>query len=162
MKKQILITSVAILMTIALFAQKSIPEMKIKDLYGTPVSTSEFTKGDQPVLLVFWATWCTHTIDGLGSISDDYLDDWSEEYDLKVVAVSVDDMRTFAKVKPMAISQGWEFDIYTDVNADFKRSMNVNNAPFMMLFNSDGKMAWQQNAFNPGDEEVIEAELEKL
>ena len=114
------------------------------------------------MLLVFWATWCSHTKDGLTSINDDYLTDWQDEFDLQIVAISVDDARNIHKVRPYADGQGWEFDVYTDANSDFKRAMNVNNAPFFMIVNQNSEVVWQHNSFAPGDEEIIYQELLKL
>ncbi|MEZ4722193.1 MAG: TlpA disulfide reductase family protein [Flavobacteriales bacterium] len=162
MKKTTLIAIWILMGASNLFAQKTIENVEIRDLNGKAVMSSEVHESGRPMLLVFWATWCSHTKDGLTSINDDYFTDWQDEFDLQVVAVSVDDARNIHKVRPFVNGKGWEFDIYTDANADFKRAMNVNNAPFFMIVNSNGEVVWQHNTFVPGDEDIIYQELLKL
>lgn len=156
------ICMVFILLHTAGHAQKTLAAVEVRDLDGRPFSSAEFGKEGSPFLLVFWATWCTHTKDGLTSINDDYLQDWQDEFGLEVVAVSVDDTRNLYKVKPFVDGRGWEFKVYSDVNGDFRRAMNVNNAPHFLLLNKDRNVVWQLNSFAPGDEETIYRELLKL
>lgn len=141
------------------FSQKNIANVEIRKLDNTSVMSGDLVEEGRPTLIVFWATWCSHTKDALTSINDDYLEDWISDFDLNLIAISVDDSRNLAKVKPFADGQGWEFDVFTDVNSDFKRAMNVNNAPHFMLFDLDGNLVWQQNSFAPGDEYTIEKQL---
>lgn len=143
-------------------SQKTIGNVEIRDLENKPVMSASIIEEGRPTLLVFWATWCSHTKDGLSEINDDYLEDWMEEYNLKVVAISVDDSRNLHKVKPFVDGKGWEFDVYTDVNADFKRIMNVNNAPFFMLLDEEGNVVWSHNTYLPGDAVTIEEQIQKL
>lgn len=153
---------VSLIATATLQAQKTLGNVEIRDLNNKPVMSGTIHEKGKPLLLVFWATWCSHTKDGLTSINDDYLEDWRDKFELQTIAVSVDDSRNLHKVKPFSDGQGWEFEIYTDVNADFKRVMNVNNAPFFMLLNGSGEVVWQQNSYMPGDEETIYEELVNL
>lgn len=144
------------------YSQKTMPDVEVRDLEGHPFSSTGFGEEGKPVLLVFWATWCTHTKDGLTSINDDYLNDWKDEFGLEIVAVSVDDTRNLYKVKPYVHAKGWEFEVYTDANGDFRRAMNVNNAPHFLLLDTMRQVVWQLNSFAPGDEETIYQELLKL
>jgi peroxiredoxin len=113
-------------------------------------------------LLVFWATWCSHTSTGLTTIQDDYLIDWIDDYNLKIVAVSVDDSKTSNRAVTIANTNAWEFDVFIDENGDFKRAMGVNSAPYIFLIDSSGKIIWQQNAYLDGEEDRIEEKLSKL
>jgi cytochrome c biogenesis protein CcmG/thiol:disulfide interchange protein DsbE len=144
------------------FSQNDIPSTQLTSMDGDNVNSDEVFAAGQPILLVFWATWCTHTSTGLTTIQDDYFDDWKEQFNIKVVAVSVDDAKSSNRVPLVANTKGWEFDIFLDLNGDLKRAMGVNNAPFVFLLDSEGKIIWQQNAYNEGDEERIEEELSKL
>lgn len=148
--------------TLSLQAQKTIGNVEIRDLDNKPLMSADIIEEGKPTLLVFWATWCSHTKDGLSTIYDDYLEDWQDDYDLKLVTVSVDDSRNLHKVRPFVDGKGWDFDVYTDVNADFKRIMNVNNAPFFMLLDKDGTVVWSHNTYLPGDAEAIAEQLQKL
>lgn len=135
---------------------QTIPSMQLKSIDGQEKNTGDIFTSGQPVLLIFWATWCNHTSTGLTTIQDDYLVDWIDTYNLKVIAVSVDDVKTSNRAITVANTNGWEFEVYLDVNSDFRRAMGVNNAPHVFLFNSDGEVIWQQNAYMDGDEDRIE------
>lgn len=135
---------------------QNIPTMQLKSVDGQEKNTAEVFASGQPILLIFWATWCNHTSTGLTTIQDDYLIDWIDTYNLKVIAVSVDDVKTSNRAITVANTNGWDFEVYLDVNGDFRRAMGVNNAPHVFLFNSDGEVIWQQNAYMDGDEDRIE------
>ncbi|MDG1776146.1 MAG: TlpA disulfide reductase family protein [Crocinitomicaceae bacterium] len=141
---------------------QNIPSVQMESIDGTRVHSEEVFPLGRPTLLVFWATWCNHTTTGLSNIQDDYLDEWQEEFDLNIVAVSVDDAKTYNRAVSVANSNGWDFDIYLDKNGDFKRAMGVNNAPHVVLINAEREVVWQQPAFMNGDEDIIQEELEKF
>lgn len=145
-----------------LFAQNAIPTTQLTSLEGASHSTDDIFKTGQPILLVFWATWCSHTTTGLTEIQDDYFDDWVDDHNLKVVAVATDDAKTSTRVPLVANSSGWDYEIYTDINGDFRRAMGINNAPYLILINSLGEIVWQQNAYFEGDAEIIDAKLTKM
>lgn len=143
-------------------AQSDIPDLFLNSIDGEQLNTKDIFNGEQPILLVFWASWCVHTSTGLTTIQDDYLEEWQSLFNIKVVAVSVDDMKTSNRAVMVANSQGWEYDIFLDVNGDFKRAMGVNSAPHVFIIDLTGKIMWQQNVYTDGDEERIQEELFKL
>ncbi|XOV65818.1 MAG: TlpA family protein disulfide reductase [Fluviicola sp.] len=142
------------------FAQNSIPTTQLTSLEGLSHSTEDIFKTGQPILLVFWATWCSHTTTGLTEIQDDYFVDWVDDHNLKVVAT--DDAKTSNSFPLVANSSGWDYEMYSDINGDFRRAMGINNAPYLILFNAQGEIVWQQNAYFEGDAEIINAKLAKM
>ncbi|MBK6775319.1 MAG: hypothetical protein IPG74_05540 [Flavobacteriales bacterium] len=49
-----------------------------------------------------------------------------------------------------------------DPNGDLKRAMNVQNVPHTVLIDGSGKIVWQHNVYNPGDENELYAKLKAL
>ena len=143
-------------------AQSSIPQMHLKSIEGTELSTEEIFAAGQPILIVFWATWCTHTTTGLNNMQDDYLEDWINDFDLKVVVISVDDAKTSSRAITVVNGSGWDYEVYLDQNGDFRRAMVVTNAPHMVLLNNQSEIIWQKSSYLIGDEELIQEELDKL
>ncbi len=47
-------------------------------------------------------------------------------------------------------------------NSDLKRAMNVNNPPHTFLVDKNGKIVWQHNGYQPGDEEELYELVKKL
>ncbi|UTW63080.1 TlpA family protein disulfide reductase [bacterium SCSIO 12741] len=137
------------------------PSCDIFDPQGNQVSSDQITNDQQPILVIIWATWCHHSLDGMNSIMEDYYDDWQEQYGLKIVAISVDDSRNTQKVVPLYNGNGWEYELYLDPNADLKRKLGVTAAPHLFVLNGDRRIIWQQNSMNPGDEDKIAGVLEE-
>ena len=49
----------------------------------------------------------------------------NENYNIKVLALSTDDARSKKRVRPMVSGKNWSFEVYSDTNQEFKRSLNV-------------------------------------
>ena len=134
--------------------KSDLPRVDIKDLTGKTINTSSLLDGDSPVILSFWATWCSPCIKELDAISEN-LEDWQDETDVRVIAISIDDSRTSMRVHPLADGRGWEFDVYLDSNGDLKRAMNVVNPPHTFVINTMGEIVYQHTAYAEGDEEEL-------
>ncbi len=164
MIKTTIISTVFFLYTLFSFGQnegRSIPDVTVKKLDNSSFQTSEITNDGNPIIISFWATWCSPCKRELNAIAEDF-EDWVDETGVKLVAISIDDARNMHKVKPYADGQGWEYDVYIDANADFKRAMNVNNVPHTFLIDGNGHIVWQHNSYAPGDEDELYELVEKL
>lgn len=133
---------------------KSLPEIALKTVEGKSFNTSEIKNGGKPVLIVFWKICCKLPEKQLDALAELY-DKWKAETGVKIIAVSIDDSKTSAKVAPFVNGKGWEFDVLLDVNSDFKRAMNVVSVPHTFLLNGRGEIVWQKVLFNDGDETEI-------
>lgn len=137
-------------------AQNKIPSVKLKDVAGKEVNTADLNNDGKPMIVSFWATWCKPCLKEMKAIGDVYTD-WVDETGVKMVAVSIDDARSSAKVKTMADANGWEYEILLDVNGDFKRAMNVANPPHVFIIDGKGNIVYQHNGYSEGSEnELIE------
>ncbi len=155
MKYFLTLASITLLGISSLFAQdgRKIPMVEIKNIDGSTFNTADI-KNDGPIIISFWATWCSPCKRELNTIAEDFID-WQDDTGVKLVAISIDDARNMHKVKPYIDGQAWEYDVYLDPNADFKRAMNVNNVPHTFLVDNDGNIVWQHNSYQPGDEEEL-------
>ena len=149
------------LMSMAMDGGSKIPSVKLKDIDGNSVNTAELSNDGKPMVISFWATWCAPCKKELNAIHEVY-EDWQDETGVKVIAVSIDDARSATRVKPYVDAQGWEFEVLMDTNGDFKRSLNVNNAPQTFLVDGNGDIVWTHSGYSPGDEYELLEEIEKL
>lgn len=161
MMKKFSILFITLFAVIAVQAQHKLPSANVKTLKGEVVNTNTLNNDGKPMIISFWATWCKPCIRELMTINDEY-EDWQEETGVKLIAISIDDARTMNKVAPFVNGKGWEYEVYIDSNADFKRAMNVNNVPHTFLLNGDGEVVWQHNSYAPGDEEELYENVVKL
>ncbi len=138
-----------------------IPAVNVKKLDGSTINSSTFTNNGKPIIISFWATWCKPCKKELDAISENYTD-WQKETGVKLIAVSVDDARSIAKVPTDVKTKGWEYEIYTDENGDLQRAMNVNNVPHTFIVDGAGNIVYSHNSYAEGDEDVLFENIKKL
>ena len=163
MKKIVFLISIT-LFTIHAFSQdnNNIPQLDLKTLDGQVFNTENIDNGDNPIILSFWATWCKPCIKELTAYNEHYID-WHEETGVKIIAVSVDNARSMARVAPFVNGRGWtDIQFYLDPNQDFKREMNIINVPHTLLLNKDNEVVWQHTSYSEGDEYEVYDQLIEL
>lgn len=141
-------------------SNKKVASVQLKDMDGATVNTAAL-EVDGPIIISFWATWCSPCKRELNTIQDLY-PDWQDETGVTLVAVSVDDEKTKNSVPMYVNGKGWEYIVLMDTNGDFKRAMGVNNVPHTFLVDKDGNIVYSHNNFAPGDEDELYEELLKL
>ena len=97
----------------------------------------------------------------LTAINEVYAD-WQKETGVKLYAVSIDDSRSTSNILPMVNSRGWDFEVLSDANGEFKRAMNVVEIPHMFILNKNKEIVWQHDSYKEGDEKEIIKVLRKL
>src|SRR5690554_7545255 len=118
--------------------------MQLKDIEGKTIQTGQLENDGKPMIISFWATWCTPCKKELNAIHDLYID-WQDETGVRLIAVSVDDQRTASRVVPYVDSRSWEYQILLDPNGDLKRAMGVNNVPHTFLVDGNGNIVYSHN-----------------
>jgi cytochrome c biogenesis protein CcmG/thiol:disulfide interchange protein DsbE len=139
----------------------TVPSVNIKDLKGSMINTGTFNNDGKPMIINFWATWCMPCKRELNNIAEVYID-WVEETGVKLIAISIDDARSESRVIPYVNGADWDYEVYIDSNADFKRAMNVNNVPHTFLVDGEGNVVWQHNNYAPGDEDELYDQVKAL
>ena len=161
-KKTVFSFLIASLFTLISLAQnKVLPNTQVKTLDGSNFNINQLENDGNPIVISFWATWCKPCKKELNNIAEIY-EDWQDETGVKLVAISIDDTRSMAKVTPFVNASDWEYEVYLDPNGDFKRAMGVSTVPHTFLLNGQNKIVWQHKGYVDGDEMELFKEIKKL
>ncbi len=155
---------ISLLSSVSLIAQEgsnAVPAVNVQKLDGSAFSTGDLENDGSPIIINFWATWCSPCKRELNNIAEMY-EEWQDETGVKIVAISIDDARNMAKVAPYVNGKAWEYEVYIDPNGDFKRALGVNNVPHTFLVDSKGSIVWQHNSYSEGDEYELFELVQKL
>lgn len=142
-------------------AQKTLPNVELKTLDGKSVKLEEVVKNGQITILSAWATWCAPCKKELDAIADFY-PDWQKDYNVQLVAISIDTQRALSKVAPLVAEKRWEYTVLSDINQQFMNAMGFQAIPQTFLVNQEGKIVYSHNGYVPGDEYELEKEIKKL
>lgn len=160
MRTTLLVLSLSLLSLIS-GAQSKLPSVTLQTMDGKKVDTRTWSNNGRPMIVNFWATWCAPCKRELAAIADKYAD-WQKSTGVKLIAVSIDDARSMARVAPYVNGQEWDYEVYLDPNGDLKRALNVNNVPHTFLLNGNGEIVYQHNNYEPGDENELFKKVQEL
>jgi cytochrome c biogenesis protein CcmG, thiol:disulfide interchange protein DsbE len=169
MKKLILLLGIAIMgLTFNAKAQPEskqetaeFPSIVLKDLEGKDVDLKKLTQEGKVTIISFWATWCSPCKKELENMTD-LIKGWEKDYNVQLIAISIDDARNAMKVKPYVDGKNWKFKVLLDVNSDTRRNLNFSNVPYTLLVDKTGKIVFRHTGYSEGDEFVLEEQIKKL
>lgn len=144
-----------------MFTEKQLPSVEITDLNGSTVNIADYGKTGKITIINFWATWCGPCKLELNNIAELY-PDWQDEFDVQLIAVSIDDSRNTAKVKTYINGHAWDYTVLLDANQDLKRALNFQAPPFTLLLDKEGTIVSTHTGYKEGDEFVLEDEIKEL
>ena len=133
------------------FSQTTIPNITLNTLNGKSVKIQDEISKDKITILSFWASWCVPCINELDAISEVY-EDWQEDFNLELIAISTDDARTQKRIRPMVNGKGWPYKILLDKNQELKRALNISTIPQIIIL-KDSKIIYIHSGYSPGVED---------
>ena len=145
----------------SLMAQTALPSVQIKDLTGQNVNIQDYIQEGKITVISFWATWCSPCKKELDNISEVY-ETWQEEYDVELLAISVDNSRSQAKIRPMTDTKGWDYTILHDPNQVMMQALNFQSVPQTYLIDQNGQIVYEHTGYLPGDEIELEDHIVEL
>jgi peroxiredoxin len=140
---------------------KTLPNVVLKKLTGESVNIQEYAQNGKVTVLSFWATWCSPCKRELDALTELY-PEWQEKYDIEILAITIDDARALAKVRPIVEQQGWPFEILSDVNQELMEALNLQTVPQSFVVNKNGEIVYEHSGYQPGDEYELEEVIEGL
>ncbi len=113
-------------------AQDNLPATALKTLGGEKVLITDIVDNDKITILSFWATWCKPCKLELDNFADLY-PDWQDDYDVEIIAITIDDARQLRKVKPMVDTKQWEYTVLSDINRDLHKALGGVDIPYTVV-----------------------------
>ncbi|MDE7467880.1 MAG: TlpA family protein disulfide reductase [Muribaculaceae bacterium] len=148
-----IILSLALVMG-AFTASAALPAAELRTTDGKKIDASTISNDGKPFVVSFFATWCKPCLRELKAIAEVY-PDWQDETGMKLFAVSIDDGQNAAKVRPLADSEGWEYEVLLDSNSELARAMGVQMVPHVVIFDGKGNVVESHAGYTDGSEEHI-------
>lgn len=157
----LIIASLAFIISSFKGTMSSVPSVDLKTLDGKTVNIKDYISEDKITVMSFWATWCSPCKRELDAIMEVY-PDWQDEYDVQLLAITIDDARSLAKVPALVETKGWEYTVLADVKRELQKSLNFQTVPQTFLINKKGEIVYTHSGYSPGDEYELEDEIKKI
>lgn len=139
--------------TFSFSAQKSLPEVTVFNFNGKPIKIQNELDNNKVTVISFWATWCVPCINELDTIADVY-DDWQEETNVEIIAISIDDARGQKRIKPLVNGKDWPYKILIDKNQEFKRALNISVIPHILIVKNN-EVLYRHTGYTAGGEDEL-------
>ena len=150
--KTIFINFILLLAVPFSFSQSIFADLRTLD--GAFISSEKVVSGNQGTILVFWKVGNETCYDNLENLQEV----WAgtiKAMGVRLVAICENDGINWPKVKPLVYGKDWDFDIYIDMNGDFKRLMEVNDFPYTLLLDNKEEIKCRYSGYCNGDEEQL-------
>ena len=128
--------------------EKPAPDFTLRDLKGNQVSLSGFR--GQPVVLNFWATWCSPYLEAL----------YTKYKDQGLVVIGMNTETDYMKVKRFAEPR-ISYTVLLDGSTQ-AQGYDISGIPCTYYIDRKGIVQHRSVGFGPGDEVLIEEKIKKL
>ncbi len=150
-----------LLFAMSVTAQKTVPSVNVKTLDGKTVNLKDYiANSGKTIIIDFWATWCSPCKKELDTVADFY-DDWKKNYNVELLAITIDNQRALPKVPGIVESKGWEYTIFAGNEEEMRNAFNFQTIPQTLVIDKSGKIVFEHNGYVPGDEEELEKAVVK-
>ncbi|MFH1129040.1 MAG: peroxiredoxin family protein [Candidatus Omnitrophota bacterium] len=119
------------------------PDFKLVNLEKNTVVLSTYRKLQQPVLLIFWTTWCPYCRDQLMEINDKYAQ--LTKNNLGLLAINVGE--SVGKVEKFVSLRNFSYEFLLDQDTNVARSFGIMGVPTYVLIDKDGYISTVGNSF---------------
>ena len=131
------------------------PDFQLQNLEGDPVSLSELR--GKPVILNFWATWCSPCVHEMPYLQQVY-EEWSGK-GLVLLAINIG--ATSSKVTEFLQGHSLFLPVLLDTKQDIARRYNIQYIPTTFFIDKDGIIQVVKVGAFP-NKEAIETDLSKI
>jgi peroxiredoxin len=128
------------------------PDFELKDLADLSVKLSKY-KGQKPVLLYFWATWCPYCMaarPGVIKLRND-----TPQAELELLAVNVGGGDSLARVKKFEEAHPAPFTVLYDGETKVTRAYQVQGIPLFVVVDKSGVIKYRSTDLPPDIKKLL-------
>lgn len=134
-------------------ARKEAPDFTVYDSEGNKVSLSDLQ--GKPVVMNFWASWCTYCEDEFPYFEDAY-----ERYGDEVTFMMINASETQDVIDTYIDEEGYSFPVYNDAERDAATKYDISSVPATYFIDENGRIA--KEIIGATDKETILANVSEL
>ncbi len=135
------------------------PDFSLPTPDGSTVRLSDYI-GKSVILIDFWSTTCGPCMEEMPHLVDLYKAKKAQGF--VVLAVSLDGPESIAEVNRVVHDKGMVFPVLLDQETTVVTRYNPKRElPYMVIIDKKGNIVFKRASYTPGDERVVNAEVEK-
>lgn len=127
-------------------------DFELKDTNGSGHRLSSY-KGNRPVLLYFWATWCPACLAVKPQVAGMRKD--VPESELEILGINVGGVDTPERMKKYMAGHPAPYPNLYDEGGEVTKTYRVQGIPLFILVDRDGKVAYRSNTMPPDIKQLI-------
>lgn len=112
------------------------PDFTVLDNNGNEVNLSDFA--GKPIVLNFWATWCYYCKAEMADFNKAYAN--HPEVQFLMVNATDGERETVASAKKYVEQNGYDFDVFFDVNGDAVNTYGITGFPTTYFIDKEGNL----------------------
>lgn len=144
-----------------LFGQETLPDVYVVNNHGESINLKEYVSTGSPKVVSLWATWCgpcRMELNALKKVSER----WKKEYNVEIIAVSVDIPQMVGRARKMLETNGWNYTFMHDAKQELMAKLGIQNIPYSMLIDGKGRIQSVQMGYYHNYEKQLEQKIKKL
>ena len=151
---------ITFIFSLSINSQSVLPDISLNTLNGEEINIKSISNNDKIAVVSLWATWCVPCIKELDAISE-YYEEWKDEVDFELYAVSTDDSRTIKRVNAMVNGKGWEYTVLLDTNNELQRALGASTIPLTLIVKNN-KIVYRHSGYSAGVEFELFDKIKEL
>jgi len=154
------LTLATFIFSITINSQSTLPNISLNSLEGNEINIQSISSDDKIAVVSLWATWCVPCIKELDAISE-YYEEWRDEVNFELYAISTDDSRTIKRVNAMVNGKGWDYTILLDSNNELQRSLGASTIPLTLIVKNN-EIVYRHSGYSAGVEFELFNKIKEL